>query len=62
APAVWVVTRKGAAHVTRRAVQLGGTRGARFTVTSGLAPGEEVVIRGVNSLTEGQAVGRREDP
>lgn len=62
APAVWVVTRDGAAQVTRRAVRLGDTRGGRVTVTSGLAPGEEVVIRGVNSLTEGQAVGRREDP
>ena len=31
-------------------------------VSKGLTAGEEVVIRGVNSLTEGQAVGGRVEP
>lgn len=30
--------------------------GPEVTVTSGLAPGERVVIAGVNSLSEGQSV------
>lgn len=61
---VWVVRRTGpdAATVTRRQVATGARSGGRVEVTQGLAPGDEVVIRGVNSLTEGQQVGRKVDP
>lgn len=68
-PAVWVVTRpaEGAATVALRPVTLDGDvknlgAGARIEVVSGLAAGDEIVIRGVHSLTEGQAVGPRVDP
>lgn len=66
--AVWVVRRTGpdAATVTLQPVvtggQAGGQMAARVEVTQGLAAGDEVVIRGVNSLTEGQQVGRRVNP
>ena len=63
APAVWVVARTGAGRVvTRRAIATGEGWADRVVVTAGLAAGDEVVIRGVNSLAEGQAVGRRVDP
>ena len=62
-PAVWVVTRQGdAASVTLTPVTLGAEAAPRVEVTDGLAAGAEVVIRGVNSLSEGQAVGRRVEP
>ncbi|WBU56750.1 efflux RND transporter periplasmic adaptor subunit [Paracoccus sediminicola] len=57
--AVWVVSRSGdMATVSRRAVETGIRMSGYVEITSGLIPGEEVVIRGVNSLTDGQAVGR----
>lgn len=57
---VWVVTRTDKqATVARRAV---GTAGPGLDermviVTDGLQPGEEIVIRGIHSLEEGQQVG-----
>ena len=62
--AVWIVRRSGpdAATVTRRTVTIGARIGARIEVTEGLAPGDEVVIRGVHSLAEGQQVGRKVEP
>lgn len=61
--AVWTVTRQGeAATVSLRPVQAGETAGGRTQILNGLKPGDEVVTRGVHSLTEGQAVGRRVDP
>lgn len=63
APAVWCVLRDGdAAHVEAVLVVLGGELQGRVIVTEGLAAGDEIVIRGVRSLAEGQAVGRRVDP
>lgn len=63
APAVWIVRRDGAAAtVSMRAVTLGLRLNGLVEVSKGLAAGEEVVIRGVNSLTEGQAVGGRVEP
>ncbi|WP_299361596.1 efflux RND transporter periplasmic adaptor subunit [uncultured Paracoccus sp.] len=60
---VWVVTRQGEqATVTRRDVNIGEEIGGRVRITAGLAPGEEVVVRGVNSLTDGQPVGRPVPP
>lgn len=63
-PHLWRVVRSdaGAAHVEAVAVETGITLQGRVLVTGGIAAGDEVVIRGVNSLGEGQAVGRRVDP
>ena len=62
-PSVWVVTRQGdAARVARRTVTKGTVREGRVQVTAGLSSGDEVVIRGVGSLQDGQAVGRRVVP
>lgn len=61
--AVWTVTRQGeAATVSLRPVQAGETAGGRTQILGGLEAGDEVVTRGVHSLSEGQAVGRRVDP
>ncbi|MBA4490761.1 efflux RND transporter periplasmic adaptor subunit [Paracoccus sp. S1E-3] len=63
APAVWIVDREGvAATVSLRAVTLGVRLNGLVEVSGGLSAGEEVVIRGVHSLTEGQAVGERVEP
>ncbi|MEF9603672.1 efflux RND transporter periplasmic adaptor subunit, partial [Paracoccus sp. PXZ] len=61
---VWVVSRDGdQGTVARRRIEtLGPPIAGRLTVASGLAPGEEVVIRGIHSLTEGQSVGRSVTP
>lgn len=57
-PAVWRV-----AGPDRRAqsveVTLGVAVDARVIVTGGLAPGDEILVRGVNSVTEGQVLGER---
>lgn len=62
-PTVWVVTRDGeTATVAERPVQIAATIGREAQIASGIEAGEEIVIRGVHSLTEGQAVGRRVEP
>ena len=62
-PAVWVVERQGeTAHVALNPVAPGVRVGDRIEVIQGLAPGAEIVIRGVHSLTDGQPVGRRVAP
>lgn len=62
-PSVWAVVREGeAASVLRQPIVTGARLGDRIEVMDGLAPGAEIVIRGVNSLTEGQPVGRRVRP
>lgn len=62
-PAVWIVKRSGAsATVTMRRVSVGLKLGGFAVIDSGIEVGEEVVIRGVNSLSEGQEVGRQVDP
>lgn len=61
--AVWIVNRQGdSATVHLQPIQPGEASGGRVVVSKGLSEGDEVVIRGVNSLTEGQAVGRRVNP
>ncbi|WP_321505511.1 efflux RND transporter periplasmic adaptor subunit [Breoghania sp.] len=50
---VWVVE---AGKVARRAVTTGAALGKRLVIRSGLEPGELVVIAGVRSLEDGQAV------
>ncbi|SNT73097.1 efflux RND transporter periplasmic adaptor subunit [Paracoccus seriniphilus] len=60
---VWCVLREGdSAYVTAVDVTPGPEIQGRVVVTSGLKAGDEVVIRGVNSLHEGQPVGRRVKP
>ena len=63
-PHVWLVTRQGdRGTVSLRPIQILGSATAQpVTVTAGLVPGDEVVIRGIHSLREGQAVGRSVSP
>ncbi|WP_410219083.1 efflux RND transporter periplasmic adaptor subunit [Paracoccus sp. (in: a-proteobacteria)] len=57
---VWRVRRGAeAARVERVAVEAAVPFRGRVSIMSGLEAGDEVVIRGVNSLTDGQPVGRR---
>lgn len=59
-PRVWVVARKsGAPTGTVRAqpITLAPGAGDRVVVASGLSAGEEVVLKGVNSIKDGQLVG-----
>lgn len=61
--AVWTVARQGETGIVAlRPIATGDRLDGRIEVTEGLAPGDEVVIRGVHSLTEGQPVGRRVRP
>lgn len=55
-------TAPGIGTVAARPVAIGPDWMGRVEVTSGLTAGEEVVVRGVNSLNEGQAVGRAVAP
>ncbi|AUH33786.1 efflux RND transporter periplasmic adaptor subunit [Paracoccus tegillarcae] len=60
---VWRVQRQGDQAVVELVhVVLGASLLGRAFVNSGLQQGDEVVIRGVNSLSEGQAVGERVAP
>ena len=60
---VWRVRRDGdTAHVEQVAVQAATPFQGRVSITSGLTAGDEIVIRGVKSLTQDQAVGRRLTP
>ncbi len=51
-----------AATVEAVPITIGPEVEGRVLVLEGLEAGDEIVIRGVNSLTDGQAVGRRVDP
>jgi len=60
---VWCVRRDGDdAHVEQIPVKAAAPFQGRVSITSGLKAGDEVVVRGVKSLTQGQAVGRRLNP
>lgn len=62
-PHVWRVLRDGnAAHVEAAPITPAAEFQDRILVAAGLRPGDEVVIRGVNSLTDGQVVGVRIQP
>lgn len=62
-PYVWIVRRHGdGANVEAVPVKLGASYQGRMLVSDGISEGDEVVIRGVNSLEPGQAVGRRIEP
>jgi RND family efflux transporter MFP subunit len=52
---VWIVDRKSMT-VTRRDVRIGGLSTEGLEVLEGLAPGDELVIRGVHRLEEGRKV------
>ena len=61
---VWIVTRDSrSATVDLRAVRSSGPAiDDRISIAEGIAQGEEVVIRGIHSLTPGQPVGRQVTP
>lgn len=56
APQIWVVDRS-TNTVHARPVTLGAAFGDRIRITQGLLAGDEVVLKGINSLTDGQTVG-----
>ena len=56
AATVWVVDRTTNA-VQRVPVELGKAFGSRVRIVDGLAAGDEVIIKGINSLEDGQIVG-----
>jgi len=60
-PAVWIVDRN-TNTVSRTLITLGARFGQRERVTSGLTAGDEVIVKGINSLQDGQIVGRRVTP
>tara|TARA_R100000027_G_scaffold32582_1_gene23874 strand:- start:16740 stop:17255 length:516 start_codon:yes stop_codon:yes gene_type:complete len=54
---VWVIEGNGEAMIaTSKAVELGDRHGNQMTVLSGLSKGDRVVVRGNESLREGQSV------
>ena len=55
---VWLVSRPDGI-VRRVAVTLGGDLGNRVLITSGISVGQEVIIKGINSIRDGQVVGPR---
>lgn len=57
AAAVWLVDRENNI-VKKQAVVLGDIYGDRVRVTMGLSMNDEVVLRGIHSLHEGQTIGR----
>lgn len=59
AASVWVVDRT-TNTVSRRPVTLGEAFGTQVRIDDGLAAGEEVVLKGIHSLQEGQRVGPSE--
>jgi multidrug efflux pump subunit AcrA (membrane-fusion protein) len=42
--------------VSQRAVTVGAREGDNIAITSGIAAGERIVVAGVHSLSDGQAV------
>ncbi|MGI3165434.1 efflux RND transporter periplasmic adaptor subunit [Pseudooceanicola sp. 200-1SW] len=59
APAVWRVG-PGARRVHLVPVTLGAVLDGRVEVRSGIAVGDEIIVRGARSLQDGQTVGQRE--
>ncbi|WP_347267353.1 efflux RND transporter periplasmic adaptor subunit [Paracoccus sp. (in: a-proteobacteria)] len=61
---VWLIRREGGrATASLRAVTtLGPAVNGLIAITAGLQPGDEVAIRGIHSLAEGQEVGRSVTP
>ena len=59
--AVWVVSGDDR-RLSRTPIDIGARAAGRVLVLSGLGEGDEVLIRGVNSVTEGQTVGPRTAP
>jgi len=56
-PFVYVATQEGNGHVAKqRAVTLGDTIGNSYAVTSGLAPGDRVIVSGTQFLNDGTPI------
>lgn len=65
ATSVWVVTRAedgATGTVARRTITPGMVLPDRISIAEGLNPGDEIVIRGIHSLTDGQTVGIQVSP
>jgi RND family efflux transporter MFP subunit len=60
-PFVWVVDRE-TNQVHQRLIELGETFDTRVRILNGLAVGDEVILKGIHSVQEGQIVGRRVTP
>lgn len=60
-PHVWLVSRPDGT-VQRTPVTLGRDLGNRTLVTAGISLGQEVIIKGINSIKDGQIVGPRVQP
>jgi len=58
---VWLVSRPDGI-VTRTPVTLGRDLGNRVLVTSGILAGQEVIVKGIHSIKDGQIVGPRVHP
>ncbi len=58
APAVWLIDRT-TDTVHRQSVTPGAAYGARLRITDGLTAGDEIVVKGIHSLKDGQIVGPR---
>ena len=57
-PYVWLVSRPDG-RVRRTPVTLGRDLGNRMLVKSGISLGQEVIIKGIHSIRDGQIVGPR---
>jgi len=57
-PAVWVVDRS-TNQVSLKQISITSVAGDFAIISSGLAAGDEVIVKGIHSLQEGQAVGPR---
>jgi RND family efflux transporter MFP subunit len=56
-PFVYVATQQGNGHVAKqRAVTLGDTVGNSYAVTSGLMPGDQVIVSGTQFLVDGSPI------
>jgi RND family efflux transporter MFP subunit len=61
APSVWVVDRSDNS-AKRTTVELGETFGPWVGIKGGLAMGDEVILKGIHSITDGQIVGPQAAP
>lgn len=63
-PYVWTVNQGDSGRFVRlQRIEIADTKiGDAISVILGLAPGDEVVVRGINSLTDGQPVGESVSP
>lgn len=61
APTVWRVSTGNGRKVHQVPVTLGVAIGPRIEIRDGIAPGDEIIVKGARSLEDGQTVGAREE-